>query len=163
LFIANHFYPEHKQALIEACKNFRPTKNRSEWIQFEGRSVYLDAYNANPSSMKAALEGFKDSVNAQGFTMNDACVVLGDMYELGDGTPQYHQDIGEFVQKMGFKNVYFVGQFASHYMKGFSSGHPKSSSADFKTEYRNECLKKFPIHFIKGSRGIKLETLFDIA
>lgn len=162
LFIATHFYPEKKHALIEACKNFRPTKNRSEWIQFDGRSVYLDAYNANPSSMKAALEGFKESVIQQGFTMNDACVVLGDMYELGDATPQYHQDIGEFVQKLGFKNVYFVGMFATYYTKGFSSGHPKSSSADFKAEYRNECLKKFPIHFIKGSRGIKLETLFDI-
>ncbi len=163
LFIATHFFPEKKQALIEACKNFRPTKNRSEWMQFENKSVFLDAYNANPSSMKAALEGFKESVVAQGFTMNDACVVLGDMYELGDATPQYHQDIGEFVQKLGFKNVYFVGQFASHYMKGFSSGHPKTSSADFKSEYRNVCLKKYPIHFIKGSRGIKLEHLFDIA
>lgn len=162
LFIATHFFPEHKQKLIEACKNFRPTKNRSEWIQFENRSVYLDAYNANPSSMKAALEGFKESVVAQGFTMNDACVVLGDMYELGDATPQYHQEIGEFVQKLGFKNVYFVGQFASHYLKGMSGGHAKTSSADFKSEYRNECLKKFPIHFIKGSRGIKLEALFDI-
>lgn len=162
LFIATHFFPEKKSALIEACKNFRPTKNRSEWMQFDNRSVFLDAYNANPSSMKAALEGFKDSVIQQGFTMNDACVVLGDMYELGDATPQYHQDIGEFVQKLGFKNVYFVGQFASHYMKGFTAGHPKTSSADFKSEYRNECLKKFPIHFIKGSRGIKLEALFDI-
>jgi UDP-N-acetylmuramoyl-tripeptide--D-alanyl-D-alanine ligase len=162
LFIATHFFPEKKLALVEACKNFRPTKNRSEWIQFENRSVFLDAYNANPSSMKAALEGFKDSVVDQGFTMNDACVVLGDMYELGNATPQYHQDIGEFVQKLGFKNVYFIGKFADHYMKGFSSGHPKASSADFKPEYRNECLKKFSIHFIKGSRGIKLETLFDI-
>lgn len=162
LFIATHFFPDKKHALIEACKNFRPTKNRSEWIQFENKSVYLDAYNANPSSMKAALEGFKESVLAQGFSMNDACVVLGDMYELGDATPQYHQDIGEFVQKLGFKNVYFVGQFAAHYMKGYSAGHPKTSSADFKNEYRNECLKKFPIHFIKGSRGIKLEYLFDI-
>jgi UDP-N-acetylmuramoyl-tripeptide--D-alanyl-D-alanine ligase len=163
LFIATHFHPEKKLAFIEACKNFRPTKNRSEWIQFDSRSVYLDAYNANPSSMRAALEGFKESVLAQGFSMNDACVVLGDMYELGDATPQYHQELGDFVQKLGFKNVYFVGQFASHYHKGFSAGHMKSSSADFKAEYRNECLKKFPIHFIKGSRGIKLESLFDIA
>ena len=131
-------------------------------MQFENRSVFLDAYNANPSSMKAALEGFKESVLAQGFSLNDACVVLGDMYELGDATAVYHQDIGEFVKKLGFTNVYFVGQFAPDYMKGFSAGHPKTTSADFKAEYRNECLKKFPIHFIKGSRGIKLETLFDI-
>lgn len=162
LFIANHFYPEKKLELIEACKNFRPTKNRSEWIQFENRSVFLDAYNANPSSMKAALEGFKESVLAQGFKLDDACVVLGDMYELGDSTAQYHQDIGAFVAQLGFKNVYFVGMFASHYQSGFPQGQSRTTSADFKTEYRNECLKKFPIHFIKGSRGIKLEALFDI-
>jgi UDP-N-acetylmuramoyl-tripeptide--D-alanyl-D-alanine ligase len=163
LFIATSFFPEKKVQLIEACNNFRPTKNRSEWIQFENRSIYLDAYNANPSSMKAALEGFKESVLLQGFSLSDACVVLGDMYELGDATPQYHQNIGEFVQKLGFINVFFVGQFAPYYMKGFALGHAKLSSADFKQEYRNQCLKKFPIHFIKGSRGIKLEHLFDLA
>lgn len=162
LFIATHFYPEHKEALILACKNFRPTKNRSEWIQFEGRSVYLDAYNANPSSMKAALEGFKESVLSQGFKLSDACIVLGDMNELGETTPQYHKEVGQFVNELGFSNVYFVGRFASHYQSGNSLGLTKASSADFKSEYRNECLKKYPIHFIKGSRSLQLESLFDI-
>jgi UDP-N-acetylmuramoyl-tripeptide--D-alanyl-D-alanine ligase len=163
LFIATHFYPQLKHGLMEACKNFRPTKNRSEWIQFEGRSIFLDAYNANPSSMKAALEGFKESVFAQGFTMNDACVVLGDMYELGESTSVYHKEIGAFVRGLGFENVFFVGHFASYYTQGFCGGHVKSSSSEFKPEYRSECLKNYPIHFIKGSRGIRLETLFDIS
>lgn len=162
LFIANHFYPEHKQSFIEACKNFRPTKNRSEWIQFEGRSVYLDAYNANPSSMKAALAGFKESVLEQGFKLSESCIVLGDMNELGDSTPQYHNDVGQFVKALGFPNVYFVGRFSSHYLSGNPEGHGKESSASFKSEYRGECLKKYPIHFIKGSRSLQLESLFDI-
>jgi UDP-N-acetylmuramoyl-tripeptide--D-alanyl-D-alanine ligase len=162
LFIASHFYPEQKSQFIEACKNFRPTKNRSEWIQFEDRSVYLDAYNANPSSMKAALQGFKESVLSQGFSLTDACIVLGDMNELGDSTPQYHKEVAEYVKGLGFSNVYFVGRFSSHYVDGFSQGRPRSSSAEFKNEYRNECLKKFPIHFIKGSRSLQLESLFDI-
>lgn len=162
LFIAHHFYPELKQKLIEAASEFRPTKNRSEWIQFEGRSVYLDAYNANPSSMKAALEGFKESVLEQGFKLSDACIVLGDMNELGDSTPQYHKDVGQYVKELGFSNVFFIGRFASHYRSGDPEGHAKSSSADFKEEYRQDCLKKFPIHFIKGSRSLQLESLFDI-
>lgn len=162
LFIATHFYPSLKQKFIEAAAEFRPTKNRSEWIEFEGRSVYLDAYNANPSSMKAALLGFKDSVLEQGFKLTDACVVLGDMNELGDSTPQYHREVGQYVKELGFSNVYFVGRFASHYVSGDPQGHPKTSSADFKSEYRGECLKKFPIHFIKGSRSLQLESLFDI-
>jgi len=162
LFIANHFYPEHRLQFIEACKNFRPTKNRSEWIQFEGRSVYLDAYNANPSSMKAALQGFKESVIEQGYKLSDSCIVLGDMNELGDSTPQYHKEVGEYVKELGIPNVYFVGRFSSHYMSGDPEGHPKTSSAEFKSEYRSECMKKFAIHFIKGSRSLQLESLFDI-
>ncbi len=162
LFIATHLYPEHGPKFIEACKNFRPTKNRSEWIQFEGRSIYLDAYNANPSSMRAALQGFKESVLSQGFKLSEACIVLGDMNELGDTTPQYHKDLGVFVNELGFDNVYFVGRFAHFYREGYSKGRPKNSSAEFKSEYRNECLKQFPIHFIKGSRSLQLESLFDI-
>jgi UDP-N-acetylmuramoyl-tripeptide--D-alanyl-D-alanine ligase len=162
LFIATHFYPEYKQAFIEACKNFRPTKNRSEWIQFEGRSVYLDAYNANPSSMKAALEGFKESVLEQGFKLSESCIVLGDMNELGDSTPQYHNEVGQFVKSLGFPNVFFVGQYSGHYLNGNPEGHTKISSSAFKNEYRSECLKKYSIHFIKGSRSLQLESLFDI-
>ena len=162
LFIANHFYPELKQKFIEAGKDFKPTKNRSEWIDFEKRPVYLDAYNANPSSMKAALLGFKDSIIAQGFKLSDTCVVLGDMNELGDSASMYHQDVGEYVKGLGFPNVYFVGRYSQFYKKGFSAGQERASSAAFKNEYRSECLKKFSIHFIKGSRSLQLESLFDI-
>jgi UDP-N-acetylmuramyl pentapeptide synthase len=112
--------------------------------------------------MKAALEGFKESVLSQGFKMSEACIVLGDMNELGETTPQYHEDVGSFVQKLGFDNVYFVGRFAEYYIKGCAYGRQKSSSAEFKNEYRNQCLKQFPIHFIKGSRSLQLESLFDI-
>jgi UDP-N-acetylmuramoyl-tripeptide--D-alanyl-D-alanine ligase len=162
LFIAATLYPEHRTRFAEACKDFRPTKNRSEWIQFEGRSVYLDAYNANPSSMKAALEGFRESVLAQGYQLGEACVVLGDMNELGETTPQYHREVGEFVKALGFTQVFFVGRFAAHYLKGNPEGRGRASCAGFKDEYRNECLKKFAIHFIKGSRSLQLESLFDI-
>jgi UDP-N-acetylmuramoyl-tripeptide--D-alanyl-D-alanine ligase len=162
LFIAVHFYPEHKQAFIEACKNFRPTKNRSEWIEFANRPIYLDAYNANPSSMKAALQGFKESVLEQGFKLSDACIVLGDMNELGDSTPQYHKEIGQYVKALGFPHVYFIGRFSAHYLEGNTQGLAKSSSAEFKSEYQNDCLKKYGIHLIKGSRSLQLESLVDI-
>jgi UDP-N-acetylmuramoyl-tripeptide--D-alanyl-D-alanine ligase len=161
LYIATYFFPEYQKELIEACGKFRPTKNRSEWINLLGSSIYLDAYNANPSSMKAALEGFKESVQSRGLGLDDACIVLGDMYELGDSTGLYHKEIGAFVKGLGFKNVFFVGEFACHYEHGYSGGNLRSSSAEFKDEYRAQYLKKYPIHFIKGSRGIRLESLVD--
>lgn len=161
-FIALHFYPELKAQILEAAASFRPTQNRSQWIEFEGRAIYLDAYNANPSSMKAALQGFKESVLAQGKTLTETCVVLGDMNELGENTPKYHAEVGKFVQELGFENVYYVGRYADHYLQGHPTGNKRASSADFKQEYRKECMKKFSIHFIKGSRSLQLESLFDI-
>ena len=161
-FIAQHFYPELKKEIIASASSFKPTKNRSEWMAFEGRSVFLDAYNANPSSMKAALQGFKESVEQQGHKLDETCVVLGDMNELGDSGPLYHKEVSDYVKSLGFPHVYFVGRFASDYQKGFPEGQARKSSAEFKEEYRNECLKKFAFHFIKGSRSLQLESLFDI-
>jgi UDP-N-acetylmuramoyl-tripeptide--D-alanyl-D-alanine ligase len=162
LFIASHLYPDREAQFTEACKGFRPTKNRSQWITFQERSVYLDAYNANPSSMKAALDGFKESVLEEGLNLSDACVVLGDMNELGEATPQYHSEVGKYVKDLGFSHVYFIGRYSHHYKEGFSEGETRASSAAFKQEYRDECLKKYSIHFIKGSRSLQLESLFDI-
>ncbi len=162
LFIAQSFYPEHREGFIEACKHFLPTKNRSEWIKFDNRSVYLDAYNANPSSMKAALSGFKERVLEQGLGMDEACIVLGDMNELGDSTAQYHEEVGQFVKELGFSHVYFIGRYSHYYQKGNPQGVTRASSAEFKSEYREQCLKNYSIHFIKGSRSLQLESLFDI-
>ncbi len=161
-FIANHFYPEYRDLIIAAAADFTPTKNRSEWIEFEKQPVFLDAYNANPSSMKAALQGFKESVIGQGLNLDQACVVLGDMNELGENSGNYHQEVGSYLAELGYKNVYFVGRFAEYYQRGFPDGKARPSAAEFKSEYRGEVLKKYRIHFIKGSRSLQLESLFDI-
>jgi UDP-N-acetylmuramoyl-tripeptide--D-alanyl-D-alanine ligase len=161
-FIAHHFFQDAKIQIVEAAKDFKPTKNRSEWIEFEQRPVYLDAYNANPSSMKAALEGFKESVSERGIKLEDSCVVLGDMNELGETAPQYHQEIGAFIKQLGFSNVYFIGRYSGFYKQGFIQGHARASTGEFKSEFRSEVLKKHSIHFIKGSRSLQLESLFDI-
>lgn len=162
LFIATQFYPSLKDQLIEAASDFRPTKNRSEWIEHQGKAVYLDAYNANPSSMKAALLGFKESVLEQGKTLHETCVVLGDMNELGDAAAQYHQGVGAYVKELGFPHVYFVGRYSAEYLKGFPGGQGRQSAQEFKQEYRGQCLSQYSIHFIKGSRSLQLESLFDI-
>jgi UDP-N-acetylmuramoyl-tripeptide--D-alanyl-D-alanine ligase len=161
-FIAYSFYPECRNEIIAAAANFRPTNNRSEWVEFEQRPVFLDAYNANPSSMKAALLGFKESALQQGFKLSDSCVVLGDMNELGENASQYHEDVGKFVAELGFSNVFFIGQYADFYLNGFPQGHKRKSILEFKPEYRKECIKKYSIHFIKGSRSLQLESLFVI-
>lgn len=161
-FIARNFYPELEKQIVAAAASFTPTKNRSQWMSFEGKSVFLDAYNANPSSMKAALQGFKEAILSQGKKLEEACVVLGDMNELGDSTPSYHQDVGAFVKSLGFQHVFFVGRFSQFYLQGFPEANGRATTAAFKQEYREQCLKEYSVHFIKGSRSLQLESLFDI-
>jgi UDP-N-acetylmuramoyl-tripeptide--D-alanyl-D-alanine ligase len=161
-FIAHHFYPHQKEGILAAAASFMPTKNRSQWMEFEKTSVYLDAYNANPSSMKAALEGFKESVLSQHGTLDKSCIVLGDMNELGENAPKFHEDLGRFVKALGFKHVFFVGRYAEAYATGYPEGIQRKSVSVFKAEYRADCIKKYSIHFIKGSRSLQLESLFDI-
>jgi UDP-N-acetylmuramoyl-tripeptide--D-alanyl-D-alanine ligase len=112
--------------------------------------------------MKAALLAFKEDVLARGLSLKQACIVLGDMNELGENASSYHEDVGHYVESLGFENVYFVGRYADFYLKGFSRGLKRLNASEFKSEYRKDCIKKFSIHFIKGSRSLQLESLFDI-
>lgn len=163
LFIAASFFPEKKAEFEKAATDFTPTKNRSQWINVDKANIYLDAYNANPSSMMAALQGFKDSLEDKGLTTDHSYIVLGDMNELGKNGPVYHEEVGKFVKGLGFSHVAFVGRFASDYIKGFGSGAESTpSSSEFKSVYRGKILPQYSYHFVKGSRSLQLESLFDI-
>jgi UDP-N-acetylmuramoyl-tripeptide--D-alanyl-D-alanine ligase len=161
-FIAVNFFPTMASELKTAATKFVPTKNRSQWLVFEGKEIFLDAYNANPSSMRAALSAFKESLVLKGKSITESCVVLGDMNELGSGTERYHRELGAYVRDLGFTNVHFIGRFSEFYQKGFPEAAAHSSTNEFKSEYRRVCLKNHEIHFIKGSRSLQLESLFDI-
>lgn len=161
-YIAVNFFPQFKEKIIQAAATFRPTPNRSQWIKVEEANVFLDAYNANPSSMKAALQGFKEQLLQDGMSLDQSCVVLGDMNELGVSSAAYHQEIGTFVKELGFNNIIFIGRFAQDYIKGAKAGHAYENAAQFKAEYQKSYLRELSYHFIKGSRSLQLESLFDI-
>lgn len=161
-FIAAHFFPSKLGEFKNAASAFEPTKNRSQWMKFEDKDIFLDAYNANPSSMRAALSAFKEEILQRGKSLSQSCVVLGDMNELGPSTDKYHQELGAYVRELGFSNVHFVGRYSKFYQKGFPEADTHISTDEFKSEYRRECLKNHEIHFIKGSRSLQLESLFDI-
>ncbi len=163
VFIASHFFPSKKSQIMKAASEFVPTKNRSQWIDVEKAKIYLDAYNANPSSMKAALEGFKDSLAQKNLKPSDSYIVLGDMNELGENGPSYHADLGHFIKELGFTHVCFVGRFAKDYIKGYGNGAESApTSSDFRPTYRAKILSQYAYHFVKGSRSLQLESLFDI-
>ena len=79
----------------DAVQNYMPDMNRSHVVQQGSNTIYLDAYNANPDSMRAALQTF-----AKVPAMNKV-VILGDMLELGEEEIREHKDLGKMVQDMG--------------------------------------------------------------
>jgi len=161
-YIAHYFYPNLREEILKAASSFRPTANRSQWIEVLGSKIFLDAYNANPSSMRVALDGFKEHILSLGTVMSDSCVILGDMNELGEHSARYHQETGEYASSLGFDHLIFIGRFAQDYLKGAKKGEMFESVAHFKSLYQQNFLANKKYHFIKGSRSLQLESLFDI-
>ncbi len=160
--IATTLFPAHQESFAVAAGDFRPTANRSEWRELGGKKVYLDAYNANPSSMKVALEGFFEWLKAHKVEHGRAMVILGDMNELGDNAPTYHREVGEFLRRWPDVEAVFIGRFASHYLEGRGAGRGFADASLFKTSAWTEATRDKDHLFIKGSRSLQLESLLVI-
>lgn len=135
-----------------AIENYIPQNNRSQIIEKNGVRIILDAYNANPSSMKVALENFRD------LKAEHKIVFLGDMFELGKSAEAEHQEIADLAANMGFDQVLLIGS-NFHRTKG-----PLRKYKSF--EELAEALKTTPVEqatvLIKGSRGMALERILDL-
>jgi UDP-N-acetylmuramoyl-tripeptide--D-alanyl-D-alanine ligase len=149
--IGNYFNVELND-IKAAIKNYVPSNNRSQLIQKGSNKIILDAYNANPTSMQAAIENFKqlDDINK--------ILFLGDMFELGNESTQEHQKIAELATSLGFKEVHLIG-------KAFSTTSVKNAFVydnfeAFKTS-KNKQINNATI-LIKGSRGMALERILEL-
>ena len=92
-----------EQDASEAVADYKPQNNRSQLTETGRNSLVVDAYNANPTSMAAALENFS-MIKAQ-----DKMLILGDMRELGEASDEEHRKIVEEIVKYGFTQVWLVG------------------------------------------------------
>jgi UDP-N-acetylmuramoyl-tripeptide--D-alanyl-D-alanine ligase len=138
----------------KSLETYTPSNNRSQLKKTERNTLILDAYNANPTSMTAAIINFREIKD------KNKALILGDMLELGEESNKEHKLIIKLIKENKFKNIFLVGsEFFKHecpdYVKKFE-----------KTEDLIELLKNEPIDnhtiLIKGSRGIKLEDCIDI-
>ncbi len=135
----------------DALESYIPSNNRSQFLEKNGRQIILDAYNANPTSMAAALE------NVHKMNGDHKILFLGDMLELGETALEEHQQIVDLATKMNFDEVYLIGKLfhkTSSTFKHFQSFEEVSAY-----------LKEHPIPsglvLIKGSRGMALERVMD--
>lgn len=141
------------KAIKEAIEGYIPDNNRSQVIQKNGHQIVLDAYNANPTSMKAALENFN------GMRGENKVLFLGDMFELGESASQEHQEIADFAQAFSFAKVYLIGAHFDAVNSAFATF--KSFDA-LSTELQEHPLQGSCQILIKGSRGMALERLLEL-
>ena len=138
----------------EAIAEYSPSNNRSQLIQKAKNTIIMDAYNANPTSMMAALTNFA------GFRHENKCIILGDMLELGTVSAEEHQKITDFIEEQKFSEVYLVGP-------QFKNTIDRTQKKKFdQVELLSNYLKTQPIEnkliLIKGSRGIHLEKILEL-
>lgn len=146
------FFGVEKSAAVAAVEAYTPSNNRSQMQRTERNVLIVDAYNANPSSMNAALDNFA------GFEAAKKIVLLGDMLELGSVSLQEHRKVVEKVAACGFQACYVGEEFrkagatpcfdSSESLAGYITAH----SADFSGA----------AVLVKGSRGTKMERVIPV-
>jgi UDP-N-acetylmuramoyl-tripeptide--D-alanyl-D-alanine ligase len=142
-------------SIQKAILAYSPKNNRSQIIKIGSNLLLMDAYNANPTSMKAALDSFKNN------TATNKIVILGDMFELGANAAEEHQYIVNYLESINLLHAYLVGD---NFFKTSTSRHNITKLKSFSdlqlsleaTEFNNAYI------LIKGSRGMALERTVEI-
>lgn len=140
--------------IIDAIENYIPVNNRSQYIKTEHNEIIMDAYNANPSSMAAAIENFMQIEHPS------KLIILGEMLELGDSSASEHQKMIDYLHSNKFNKVICVGsnfRFCSE-----SAGYSWYPDVTALIAALREKPVKNHLILIKGSRGNQLEKAFDL-
>ncbi|MDR2954196.1 MAG: UDP-N-acetylmuramoyl-tripeptide--D-alanyl-D-alanine ligase [Prevotella sp.] len=138
--------------ICKAIEGYEPTNNRSQLKETGKNMLIIDAYNANPTSMHAALENFDH------MDVNHKVLILGDMKELGPETDMEHQKIADYISLHSFDKVLFVGDNFSR----IKTDYPRFKDLDSLRNYLTENPIKDSYILLKGSRGVQLEQCIEM-
>lgn len=137
------------QQICHALECYTPHNNRSQLTETEHNKIIVDAYNANPSSMAAAIENFRL------MDVENKMAILGDMRELGDVSAEEHQKVVDLLHHSGLQNVWLVGE---EFYKTNTSFRKFHNVEEVKAALKDSKITNQYI-LIKGSNGIKLYDL----
>lgn len=138
----------------KAVAEYRPQNMRSQIVKKESNTIILDAYNANPSSMLAAIENFSKS------RAERKVLILGDMFELGEESAREHRLLGELIHAHGFREVYLCGNLISEAMAEIPYAHHFRDKRDLIAALKDAGINGALV-LVKASRGIGLEDVVD--
>jgi len=148
--IGRHFnVPDEK--IKQAIENYQPTNNRSQLVKTGSNTFILDAYNANPTSMKEALE------NLAGIPAEKKVAILGDMLELGDASREEHFALAKFLQTLCLHKVILVGPEFGKVRDAVPCLH-FTTTAEAKEWFSKQPFENTTF-LLKGSRAIGVEKI----
>ncbi|WP_046745188.1 UDP-N-acetylmuramoyl-tripeptide--D-alanyl-D-alanine ligase [Kordia zhangzhouensis] len=147
------YFNVDRNSIKEAIESYIPSNNRSQIIKKNTNKIILDAYNANPTSMKAALDNFSSLSDIKKIAF------LGDMFELGESAKEEHQSISDYAATLTIDTIYLIGE-------NFSKTTNKDKNIITHSSF-NSLKDNFPsitdsTLLIKGSRGMALERILEL-
>lgn len=148
------------EEIKKGLENFSSPAMRMQTVKLSTGSILInDAYNANPSSMKESISSL-----IQSYPEKSIILVLSDMLELGENSPQYHAQLGEYINSLEqVKSVYLIGEQIINTKKEIKNKDVRYfiSKNMLLEELEQNCTTDGNVIFIKASRGMKLNTIFD--
>lgn len=146
------FFGINSEFINDALESYVPKNNRSQFEKTEKNTLIIDAYNANPTSMKAALDSFVD------YPLSPKALILGEMRELGGVSQAEHQQLVDLIDAYSFTKVYLVGKS----FEGLNTNFPVYDNVgELIQELNSNPLLNHCI-LIKGSNGVQLDKVVDI-
>ena len=147
-----HFFKVSDADCKAALESYTSENNRSQIIKTAKNTIFLDAYNANPTSMQAAIENFSNYKAAH------KIIILGDMFELGLDSELEHQKIVDLLEQLQLDNCYLIGNL---FMKTKSHFTKLASIEELNAILKTQALTNHTF-LIKGSRGMALERIVPL-
>jgi UDP-N-acetylmuramoyl-tripeptide--D-alanyl-D-alanine ligase len=142
----------------QGLNSFEPVKGRSRafGIQCQGRDITVvdDTYNANPDSVRAAIDVLAELPAPR-------LLVLGDMGEVGTQGPEFHQEMGWHAAQMGLDHVLCLGDLAAHTATACGANAQHMSDIEALTQRVMQLLPQLGSVLVKGSRFMKMERVID--
>lgn len=145
------YFTVPNEKIKKALESYLPTNSRSQLITQGSNKIILDAYNANPTSMKAAIENIANMPNANKILM------LGGMMELGEDSIAEHQAIIDLIATSNWKEVVLVG---GDFSKVKNYYHYFTNSTEAGKWLKEQQFKNSTI-LVKGSRSMQMEKVFE--
>lgn len=143
-----------KTRAMQAVRQYQPANDRSMFVTTPRNRLIVDAYNANPTSMKAAIQSLAENPAPK----EQQLLILGDMLELGEQSLSLHQEIVDTLSRLGYQQVILVGnEFAKT-----NNPYITMPTVQTLTDYLRQNPVQGKLILLKGSHGMHLEKLKDL-